>query len=95
MDIVDYSRIERQLQKLPNGVLVAFRAWVKTIEMVGLWETQKMRGYRDHTLKGQRRGQRATCFGRSYRVIYEPHKSGEIYIIRVEKVTKHDYRRKG
>ena len=61
MDVVDYSKIERQLNRHPKEVLVAFRIWVKTIETTGLWQTQKIRGYRDHALRGQRKGQRVAC----------------------------------
>ena len=94
MDIVDYSKVDKQLKKLPKAILVEFRIWVQTIEMAGLWETQKVTRYRDHSLKGNRKGQRAACFGRSYRVIYEVHKSGKINIVIVERVSKHDYRKK-
>ena len=94
MDIVDFSKVNKHLKKLPSHILTEFRIWVQTIETAGLRAMRIQKRYRDHLLKGNRKGQRASCFGRSYRVIYEVHKSGEINIIKVEKVTNHDYRKK-
>ena len=42
--------------------------------------------------KGERTGQRSSRLSLGYRVIYEEIDSGEIVIVSVEEVNKHDYR---
>jgi addiction module RelE/StbE family toxin len=94
VDIVNYSKVDKSLVRLPKHILVEFRTWVQTIETVGLEKAQRTPRYRDHSLKGEWKGFRAVSFGRAYRAIYEVNKSKEIRIINVERVSKHDYRKK-
>ena len=96
VDIVDYSKVKKDIKNFPRLVFDKFLKWVKDIEDtdIGWSEVIKLSTYRDHLLKGHRKGQRVACLGRSYRIIYEVYKSSEIRIIKVEKITKHDYRKK-
>ncbi len=52
---------------------------------------RKIPGYHDEPLKGDRKGQRSSHLSRGYRVIYEELSSGEIVIVSVLEVNKHDY----
>ena len=54
---------------------------------------QKIKSYRDHVLRGDRKGQRSSSLTKSYRVIYEIQVNKSIRIIEVQKVSKHDYKK--
>ena len=94
MCIVDLSRIEKQLKKIPIAIIVRLTRWVRTVEEFGLAEARKVKGYHDEALKGQRQGQRSIRLGRTWRAIYVEGKSNEINMVIVEEVTSHDYRTK-
>ena len=90
---VDYSRVEKQVMKLPIFIYDLFFKWVKDIESIGWVEVKQIKKYKDHTLKGKWKGMRVACLGRSYRIIYKIDKSYDIYIIKVERISKHDYKK--
>ncbi len=96
MDKVGYSRVRKQIDRLPQHIRKRFIEWVSSIENVGWIETKRLRLYRDHALKGVWIGKRSACLGRDYRIIYEISKNSETSLIQVEvdRVAKHDYRRK-
>ena len=82
---------ERQLKKLPKHSVAAYFTWVKTVELDGLEATRKLPGYHDEALKGERRGQRSVRLSKGYRVIYEIMENGELLLIAVQEINKHDY----
>jgi proteic killer suppression protein len=82
---------EKQIRKLPQHVVAAYYTWVKTVELDGIRETRLLPGYHDEPLKGERRGQRSVRLSRSYRVIYEETDSGNVVLIGVQEVNKHEY----
>lgn len=59
--------------------------------MQGIWEVRKLPGYHDEPLKGQRLGQRSIRLNRAYRLIYEEDERGEVLVIGVMEVSKHEY----
>ena len=83
--------VEKQIKKLPNHVLAAYRTWVRTVEIVGIRETRKFPGYHDEPLHGARKGQRSVRLSRAYRIIYEETESGNLILIGVQEVNKHEY----
>ena len=52
MDSVDYSRVRKQINRLPQHIKKRFIEWVSSIENIGWIETKRLRLYRDHALKG-------------------------------------------
>ena len=56
---VDIRAVEKDLVKTPKALVIKFQKWVDDIEKYGLEEVRKVRGWHDHTLKGDRAGQRA------------------------------------
>lgn len=82
---------EKQLKKLPKAITAAFYTWVQTVEMEGLRKTRTLPGYHDEPLKGDRKGQRSVRLNRAYRVIYEETTSGNLILVAVQEVNKHDY----
>ncbi len=82
---------EKQLKRLPHHIVAAFRAWVISVEQDGIYETRISPSYHDEPLKGDRRGQRSVRLSKSYRVIYEELESGDIILVSVLEVNKHEY----
>ena len=82
---------EKQLKKLPKNIVAAYFSWVKTVEIDGLRKTRALPGYHDEPLKGDRKGQRSVRLNKAYRVIYEETDSGNIILIGVQEVNKHEY----
>jgi len=82
---------QRNLRKAPAPIVGKFRAWVDDVEHSGLEETRKRPGYHDEPLRGERAGQRSIRLNRAWRAIYEITSSGEVAIVQVQEVNKHDY----
>jgi len=47
--------------------------------------------YHNEPLKGDRKGQRSVRLNKAYRVIYEETESGNVVLIGVQEVNKHEY----
>ena len=82
---------EKQIRKLPEHIVAAYYTWVKTVELDGIRATRLLSGYHDEPLKGVRKGQRSVRLSRVYRVIYEETESGNIVLIGIQEVNKHEY----
>lgn len=93
-DVVALTRkAEKDLRIVPKYIVILFDEWQSTIEIDGFNEMQKIKSYRDHVLRGDRKGQRSSSLTKSYRVIYEIQVNKSIRIIEVQKVSKHDYKK--
>lgn len=79
------------LKKLPEHIVTKLLSWVDAIEHTGLITVRKLPGYHDEPLKGNRKGQRSIRLSRAYRAIYRIKEDGDIEIIEVMEVSKHDY----
>ncbi len=91
VESIDISKVLKQLRKVPIEVRVKFQQWIEFIETKGLFAAQKFPGFKDHTLRGDRKGQRSVYLTKKWRAIYKLDKSGEITLILVEEVMPHDY----
>ena len=91
MTRVDLHLVTKSLRKLPEFVIDKLNAWVRSVENYGVREVRKVPGYHDEPLKGQRKGQHSIRLSKTYRVIYTEHKDGELEIILIEEVNKHEY----
>ena len=94
MDVVDLSKVEKQLKKIPQEIVFRLMRWTRTIQEFGLSEARKVKGYHDEPLKGLRQGQRSVRLGIKWRAIYSLSKTNEFNIIKIAEVTPHDYRTK-
>jgi len=63
MDVVDLSKVEKQLKKIPQEIVFKLMRWTRTIQEFGLGEARKVKGYHDEPLKGLRQGQRSARLG--------------------------------
>lgn len=87
------KRAEKQLIKIPKYILMQFDLWVTIIETEGLEKMQAVRGYRDHRLKGERKGQRSSSLSKSWRVIYLADKNNSLLIVKILEVNHHEYKK--
>lgn len=89
---VDWSdKVDKQLSRCPDHIQRKFRAWALAVEEDGLYAVRKLPGFHDEPLKGTRRGQRSIRLNRAYRAIYAERKDGEIELVDVIEVNKHEY----
>ena len=84
------KRFDKELDKIPERIRIKLILWVKSVESCGIEEVRNKRnGYRDETLKGQRKGQYSIRLNRAYRAFYEEDKSTNT--IKMLEINKHDY----
>ena len=91
MDRVIFTKVDKQLKKLPQFIVIKLLAWAKSIELKGLREVRKIPGYHDEPLKGPRRGQRSIRLSQGYRAIYVEEENGSVNLVIIEEVSKHEY----
>lgn len=90
--VVEFTKFAgKQIERIPKEIKEAVYLWKKTVEFLGMPEVRKLKGYHDEPLKGQRRGQRSIRLNRSYRLIYREANRGEVVIVGVQEVNKHEY----
>lgn len=82
---------EKQLRKIPAQIRENLYIWARSVELKGIREVRKLKGYHDEPLKGDRQGQRSIRLNRAYRAIYEESSDGEVSLIGVMEVSKHEY----
>ncbi len=85
------KRVAKQLDGLPDQIVRKFYAWVSVVQLSGLRETRKSPGFHDEPLKGDRKGQRSVRLNKAYRAIYVETNDGEIELVEVIEVNKHEY----
>jgi toxin HigB-1 len=85
------STAEKQLAKIPGHIVRKFALWVDLVSVEGLATARAVPGFRDHGLKGEWQGYRAIRLSAAYRAIYQERRAGEIHLVYVEEVNKHDY----
>lgn len=83
----------KAIAKAPNEIQEKFEKWKDIVQLQGPKGLFIVKGFRDHALKGEWQGARASRLNEQWRVIYDVVAS-EIKILVME-VTPHDYRKKG
>ncbi len=91
MYIVDLTLVKKSLRKVPYFIRDKVQVWADMVEKEGLPTVQKVGGFRDHMLKGNRKGQRSVYLNKKWRLIYTVNKEDQINIIIVKEVIPHDY----
>ena len=82
---------DKQLGRVPEVIARTFRIWVALVEESGIREMRRCKGFHDESLKGKLQGQRSVRLNRAYRAIYVQHETGEVELIEVLEVNKHEY----
>lgn len=85
------KKLISELKKLPKHIVIKLTAWIDAVGHDGLNEVRKIPGYHDEPLHGDRKGQRSIRLSKSYRAIYVIDKSGQMEIVEIIEVNKHDY----
>lgn len=83
--------VEKTLHKLPKQVVIKLRRWVGQVNLFGLREVRKIKGFHDEPLKGDRKGQRSIRLNKAYRAFYKVKEDGQIELVEVFEVNKHKY----
>ena len=91
MWIVDFSKVDSKLHRLPPFILTKLLRWAKMVTVAGMQKVRMIPGLHDEPLKGKRQGQRSIRLNRSWRAIYQESPNGEVTIIEIQDVTKHEY----
>lgn len=81
----------RDLQQVPAYIALKLAAWIDAVAHDGLIEVRKTPGFHDEPLKGNRKGQRSIRLSKAYRAIYDMGQQGEMEIVEIVEVNKHDY----
>lgn len=63
------SLAKKQLSRSPEYIAFKFDYWLDLIQMLGLRETRKYKGFHDEPLQGDRKNQRSIRLSNAYRVI--------------------------
>ncbi|CEK10745.1 type II toxin-antitoxin system RelE family toxin [Legionella hackeliae] len=82
---------KKDLEKVPKYIALKLVAWIEAVSHDGLLEVRKIPGFDDEPLKGNRNGQRSIRLSKGYPAIYEIGKNGEMEIVEILEVNKHDY----
>lgn len=85
------KKIERELGRLPQHIVLKLASWVEVVGREGLFEARKIPGYHDEPLKGKRRGQRSIRLSKQYRAIYEICEDKKTALIKILEINKHEY----
>ena len=90
-DVVMTKKLDVALKKLPKHIIAKLTAWINAVAHDGLSEVRKISGFHDEPLHGERKGQRSIRLSKSYRAIYIIDKAGQMEIVEIIEVNKHDY----
>ncbi len=90
MWVVDLSKVVKRLPKLPVNIRKKLFLWEALVHEKGMLMIRQHPGFNDEPLRGNRKGQRSIRLNRSWRAIYEEKENGDVIIIEVQEVHKHD-----
>ncbi len=90
--IYEHKRVTKSLRSAPIEVRKRYEKWKDIVAISGPQGLKKIKGLRDESLTGDRKGYRSSRLNIQYRVIYKV--EGDRVLVQVENVTPHDYRRK-
>ena len=90
--VVITATAKKDLKTAPGRIAEKLNAWDYAVERVGLDEVRKIRGFDDHSLAGDRAGQRAIRLSKQWRAIYTLERdTAKVVFVAVQEVTPHKY----
>lgn len=89
-EVRESKTFAKQISKAEGHVKVKYFTWYESVKSRGLLSVQKEIVWKDHELKGDRKGQRSIKLGGKWRAIYII-LNDEIEIIEMQELTPHDY----
>ena len=91
-DVLEHTRVDRQLKRLPVDVLKRYEKWKDIVSISGPQGLRLIKGFHDEAIFGKWKGHRSSRLNRQFRVIYRI--ETDRVLVEVVNVTAHDYRRK-
>lgn len=90
--IEEHRGVEKDLAAaVPDEILKRYEKWKDVASLSGPEGLRAIRGFHDEALAGKWKGYRSSRLNEQWRVIYKVH--GASLLVRVVRVTPHDYRR--
>ncbi len=80
----------KDLQKVPDYIVLKLNSWVQQVGDEGLREVRKIPGYHDEPLQGKRKGRRSIRLSKQYRAIYKV-VDARVAFVSVIEVNSHKY----
>ena len=87
--ILEHRNVEKKIKKIPREVLARYLVWKDIVENEGPSGPQRMKGFRDESLKGVWKGHRSSRLGLKWRVIYQVEK--DVLRVLVIELSAHKY----
>ena len=81
----------KNLYSVPDYIRDKLYQWIERIEVFGIDEVRKIKGFHDEPLKGRRKGQRSIRLNKSYRAIYTEIIDDQSLVILIIEVHNHEY----
>ncbi|RFF27656.1 MULTISPECIES: type II toxin-antitoxin system mRNA interferase toxin, RelE/StbE family [unclassified Wenzhouxiangella] len=92
--ILEHRKVDRKLAKakVPLEVLKRYEKWKDIARLTGPQGLERIKGFRDETLKGEWKGYRSSRLGLQWRIIYRV--EGNRLLIKVIDINPRDYAKK-
>ncbi|MDO8953426.1 MAG: type II toxin-antitoxin system RelE/ParE family toxin [Gammaproteobacteria bacterium] len=91
IEIIISDKAKKDLKKIPGEIELKLYTWVDDAKENGMAYVRTINGYNDKPLFGKRKGQRSIRLNYAYRAFYIETSEGEIEIVTIIEVNKHDY----
>ena len=91
-EIYEHRKVIKQLDSLSMDILKRYEKWKDIVTITGPDGLKQIKGFNDEALRGEWKGYRSSRLNIQYRVVYKI--ENESLIVKVVKVTAHDYRKK-
>ena len=91
--IEEHRDVDKELssRRVPLEILKRYEKWKDIASLSGPQGLRAIKGFRDQALSGEWKGFRSSRLNEQWRVIYQV--VAEALLVRVVRVTPHDYRR--
>lgn len=89
--VVLSKEAQKGLRRAPPQAVKKLQMWVFWVESRGIEAARAIRGFDDHSLKGERKGQRAIRLTKQWRAVYREQADGDVEFAYVEEVHPHNY----
>ena len=91
--IEEHRDVDKELssRRVPLEILKRYEKWKDIAALSGPQGLRAIKGFRDEALSGEWKGFRSSRLNEQWRVIYQV--VAEVLLVRVVRVTPHDYRR--
>ena len=91
-EILEHRGIGKNLSAAPDEVQKRYEKWKDIVSISGPQGLKQIRGFNDEALSGKWKGFQSSRLNIQYRVIYVV--QNDQVLVKVEKITPHDYRRR-